>query len=57
MYAYDTSVLNIGQDIIELQKTTSENTGLIEQYFETNNLFINPTKTHYIILQMKQCIT
>jgi hypothetical protein len=49
MYAYDTSVLNMGQDINELQKTTSENTGLIEQYSETNNLSISPSKTHYIL--------
>jgi hypothetical protein len=27
------------------QKTTSENLGLVEQYFETNNIFINLTKT------------
>jgi hypothetical protein len=44
----------IGQDINELQKNTSENTGLVEQYFEKNNLSINPTKTNYILLQMKQ---
>jgi hypothetical protein len=39
MYADDTSIL-IGQDIKELQekKKTSESTGLVEQYFETNNL-------------------
>jgi hypothetical protein len=30
MHADDTSVLNIGQDINELQITTSENTGLAE---------------------------
>jgi hypothetical protein len=34
MYADYTSVLNIGHDIKELQKT-SGNTGLVEQYFET----------------------
>jgi hypothetical protein len=31
MYADDTSILNIGQDINELQKTASENMGLVEQ--------------------------
>jgi hypothetical protein len=46
--------LNTGQDINELQKTTSDNTGLVEQYFETNNLFITSTKTH-ILFQTKQC--
>jgi penicillin-binding protein-related factor A (putative recombinase) len=57
MYADDTSMLNMRQDINELQKTTSENTGLVEQYFETNRLYeyINLTKTHYILFQMKQC--
>jgi hypothetical protein len=34
MYAEDTSILNIGQDINKLQKT-SENTCLVEQYFIT----------------------
>jgi hypothetical protein len=38
MYANDISILNIGQDINELQKTTLDNTGLGEQYFQTNNL-------------------
>jgi hypothetical protein len=35
MHADDASILNIGQDIKELQKTSSENTGLVEHYFET----------------------
>jgi hypothetical protein len=35
MYFDGTPILNIGQDITELQKTTSENRGLREQYFET----------------------
>jgi hypothetical protein len=29
--------------------------GLVEQYFEANNLYINPNKTHYTPFQMKQC--
>jgi hypothetical protein len=45
MYADDTSILN----------TTSNNIGVIEQYFETNNLYINPSKTHWILFQTKQC--
>jgi hypothetical protein len=53
-YAEDTSILNIRQVINELQKT-SENTSLVEQYFEMNNLSINPTKIHYILFQTKQC--
>jgi hypothetical protein len=32
---------------------TSDN--IVEQYFEINNLFINPSKTHYILFQKKQC--
>jgi hypothetical protein len=54
MYADDTSILNIRQDINELQNITSDNTGAVEQYFEINNLFINPSKTH-ILFQPKQC--
>lgn len=46
MQSGDTSILNIGQDIKELQKTTSENTCLVEQYFET---------FYFGILQMKHC--
>jgi hypothetical protein len=45
MYVDDKAILTIGQDINELQTTTSGNTGLIEQYFETSNLSTNPTKT------------
>jgi hypothetical protein len=38
MYADDISTFDLGQDINELQNKTSDNTGLAEQYFETNNL-------------------
>jgi hypothetical protein len=55
MYPDDTSILNIGQDINELQKPTSEYTGLEEQYFETIDLSTNPAETHYILFQTKQC--
>jgi hypothetical protein len=55
MYADDTSILNIEQDINELQNITSDNIGVVEQYFEINNVFINPSKTHYILFQTKQC--
>jgi hypothetical protein len=56
MYADDTSILNIGQDINELQNITSDNIGVVEQYFEVNNLFINPSNTHYILFETKQCM-
>jgi hypothetical protein len=55
MYDDDTSILNVGQDMSELQNTTSNNTGVAEQYFEINNLSINPSKTHYILFQTRQC--
>jgi hypothetical protein len=42
MYADDTSILNVGQDMNELHNTISNNTGVVEQYFEINNLSINP---------------
>jgi hypothetical protein len=54
MYADDTSILNVGQDINELQNT-SNNTEVAEQYFEINNLSIYPSKTHYILFQTRQC--
>jgi ABC-type methionine transport system ATPase subunit len=54
MHADDITVLYIGQDKDELQ-ITSENIGLVEQHFEVNNLSSSPTKTHYILFQMKQC--
>jgi hypothetical protein len=34
MYPDDTSILNIGQDINELQNITSDNIGVVQQYFE-----------------------
>jgi hypothetical protein len=39
----------------ELQITTSNNTVVVEQYFEMNNLSINPSKTHYILFQTRRC--
>jgi hypothetical protein len=51
MYADDTSILNIGHDIHELQNITSDNIGVVEQYFEINSLFINPSKTQYILFR------
>ena len=53
MYADDTTIMNVGHDIKELQKITAANTGVVEQYFEINNLVINPSKTHYILFQTK----
>jgi hypothetical protein len=54
MYADDTSILNEGQDMNELQNTTSNNTGIVEQYFEINNLSINPSKTQLYSLSDKK---
>jgi hypothetical protein len=28
---------------------------MVEQYFEINNLSINPSKTHYILFETRQC--
>jgi hypothetical protein len=42
MYVDDTLILNVGQDMNELKNTTSNNTGIVEQYFEINNLSLNP---------------
>jgi hypothetical protein len=38
-----------------LQDITSNNIGVAEQHFEINNLFINLSKTHYILFQTRQC--
>jgi hypothetical protein len=46
MYAVDTSVLNT--------HTTAGNIRVNEQYFKMSNLFINPSKTHYILFHTKQ---
>jgi hypothetical protein len=53
MYADNTTVMNIGHDINELQKITAANTGVVAQYFEINNLLINQSKTHHILYQTK----
>jgi hypothetical protein len=53
MDANNMSILNVWQDMNELQNMTSNNRGEIRQYFETNNLFINLPKTHYILFQTK----
>jgi hypothetical protein len=55
MYADETLILNVGQDVSELQNTTSNNAGVVKQYFEINNISINPSKTHYILFQTRQC--
>jgi hypothetical protein len=53
MYADDTSILNVRPDLNELQNTTSNNIGVVEQYFEINNLSINPSETHCILFQTR----
>jgi hypothetical protein len=37
MYADDTSIMNMGHDINDLQYITSINIGIVEKYFEMNN--------------------
>ena len=53
MYADDTAIMNVGLDIKKLQKITAANTGVVEQYFEINNLLINPSETRHILFQTK----
>jgi hypothetical protein len=55
MYADDTSIMNMGHDINDLQHITSINIGIVEKYFEMNNLIINPAKMHCNFFQIKQC--
>jgi hypothetical protein len=54
MYADDTSILNIGENLVNLENVTHTNTNKITQYFETNNLFTNLSKTNFILFQKKQ---
>jgi hypothetical protein len=51
MYADDTSILNIGENLDDLENVTHTNTNKITQYFETNNLFTNLSKTNFILFQ------
>jgi hypothetical protein len=44
MYADDTTLMNVGLDIKEVQQITAANAGVVEQYFEINNLLLNPYK-------------
>jgi hypothetical protein len=53
MYADNTTIMNVGHDIKKLQQITAANTGFVEQYFEINNLLINPSKTNHILFQTK----
>jgi hypothetical protein len=55
MYADDTSIMSMGHDINDLQHVTLINIGIVEKYFEMNNLIINPTKMQCIFFQTKQC--
>jgi hypothetical protein len=54
MYADDTSILNVGENLAELEKATCDNTNKVTQYFEANNLFTNFSKTNFILFQMRQ---
>jgi hypothetical protein len=41
--------------ILVIQIHLYNNNRVVEQYFEINNLSINPSKTHYILFQTRQC--
>jgi hypothetical protein len=47
----DTSILNVGENLAELEKVTYANTNKVTQYFEANNL--NLSKTNFILFHMK----
>jgi hypothetical protein len=51
--ADDTSILNVGENLAELEKVTYANTNKVTQYFEANNLFTNLSKTNFILFHMK----
>jgi hypothetical protein len=54
MYADDTSILNVGENLAELEKATCGNTNKVTRYFEANNLFTNFSKTNFILFQMRK---
>jgi hypothetical protein len=54
MYADDTSVLNVGMNLEELEKTTTVNIGKATRYFEVDNLCTNLLKSNIILFQSKQ---
>jgi hypothetical protein len=54
MYADDTSVLNVGMNLEELEKATTVNIGKVTWYFEVNNLCTNLLKSNFILFQSKQ---
>jgi hypothetical protein len=49
MYADDTSILNVGENLAELEKSTCDSTNKVTQYFEANYLFTNFSKTNFIL--------
>jgi predicted DNA-binding protein YlxM (UPF0122 family) len=54
MYADDTSILNVGRNLDELRKVTSDNISKVLQYFEANNLQTNLNKTNFTVFQTKR---
>lgn len=54
LFADDTSIINQGTTTENLELTTYINTEQITDYFESNNLFINPAKTNYILFETHQ---
>jgi hypothetical protein len=54
MYADDTSILNIGRNMDELEIVTSDNISKVIQYFEANNLHINLNKTNFTVFQTRK---
>jgi hypothetical protein len=54
MYADDSSVLNVGMNLEELEKATTVNMGKVTWYFEVNNLCTNLLKSNFILFQLKQ---
>jgi hypothetical protein len=51
-YAGDTTVLNVGMNLQELEKSTAVNIGKVTQYFEVNNLCTTLLKPNFILFKM-----
>jgi hypothetical protein len=54
MYADDTTILNVGKYLEELETAISTNTSRVIHYFESNNSYTNFNKTNFITFHTKK---
>jgi hypothetical protein len=54
MYIDDSSILNVGENLAELEKATCANTNKVTQYFEANNLFTRDASEPSVVIKNKE---